>query len=77
MASTVIDFNHPELVARHGSWVRVQVAFYDFLFETGTKLSAVDCREDMIRDFQDGKDPYEKPVRAVEHYWRSADQAAR
>ena len=29
----MIDFSEPRLVAKYGSWVRVQTAFFDFLVE--------------------------------------------
>ena len=33
----MISFHHQELIVEYGSWAKVQVEFYDFLFSTAGK----------------------------------------
>ena len=60
------DFSNARLVARYGSWFAVQVAFYDFLFESSMKYNARQCNEIIREDFADGSDPYKRAKHAVE-----------
>jgi hypothetical protein len=46
------DFGNPKLVERYGSWVRVQVAFYDFIFEEGMGMCAACANPILIEDAQ-------------------------
>ncbi|GAG42902.1 unnamed protein product, partial [marine sediment metagenome] len=33
------SFNEKKLIEKYGNWVRVQVAFYDFLFQKAIEIS--------------------------------------
>ena len=76
-----MKFDHPDLVAKYGSWVRVQVEFYDFLFEKATKLCAEQwtlqeaCDIAMSGGFREGHGFFEASVKAIEGEWRSLDAA--
>ena len=72
-----MNFTHPVLLQKYGSWIRVQVAFYDFLFMKGyPNLNSIsEGKEEMMMDFADGKDPYEKPVRALEKLYNNPNEA--
>jgi len=48
-------FNDERLVEKHGSWVRVQVEFYDFLFQTASAMCESHFREKMFENTKDGK----------------------
>lgn len=52
-------FESKELIAKYGNWVKVQVAFYDFIFEESTKLC---CRHFNEKSFRDGVEYYDKTV---------------
>ena len=74
-----MDFNNPELVAVCGSWVRVQVAFYDFLFQSAMKMCPTHWKEmamdDVSKGFCDGEDFYETSVKAIEAGFSSPEEA--
>lgn len=75
-----MDFQDIKLVEEYGSWVRVQVAFYDFLFETGSKLCPGHLREQALEDMRngkwaDGEDIYEKTMTALEQQFDSPEKA--
>lgn len=75
-----IEFQDSRLVKQFGSWVRVQVAFYDFLFETGTGLCARHFREQLNSEVQagrwaDGEGLYEDTVSALEKTFSSPGEA--
>lgn len=64
-------FNDPEMISFYGSWVRVQVAFYDFLFQHALQLCPEHFREQAIESamdgqFADGEDFYESSVKKIE-----------
>jgi len=72
-------FSDIELIKRFGSWVKVQVAFYDFIFQKATKLCP-ECWKDMavqeICDkFKDSEDFYERSVAAIESHFETFEQA--
>jgi len=69
-----INFADEKLVKKYGSWVKVQVAFYDFLFETGSELCAEHFREQSVAAeilldgaWADGNPIYEKTIAAIEN----------
>lgn len=64
-----------ELINRFGSWVRVQVAFYDFIFQYALELCPKHSAEAMLRGWADGKDPYEDAISAIEGTFKSFDDA--
>jgi len=81
LAPTVVrlPFMEVELVKKYGSWVRVQVAFYDFIFQEGTKICA-DCWkekaiEEIYSGFSDGEDLYERSVKDIEQAFSTPQQA--
>jgi len=64
-----------KLITKFGSWVRVQVAFYDFIFEQALELCPKHATEAMLQGFSDGKDPYEDAVKAIEGKFTSFNEA--
>lgn len=75
----MMNFNDPRLIKKYGNWVRVQVAFYDFIFETATELSAGRWKEqvlaEMVFHFQDGDEVYERSVRMIEKTFHTPELA--
>lgn len=74
-----MNFNDPRLIRKYGSWMRVQVAFYDFLFEIATELCAKHWKEqaiaEMIFSFRDGDNMYERSVKAIEQTFHTQEVA--
>lgn len=64
-----------KLIEKYGSWVRVQVAFYDFIFEQALGLCQKHTTEEMIKNFNDGDDPYEDAIKAIEKKFNSFNEA--
>jgi hypothetical protein len=64
-------FDDDILIKKYGSWVRVQVAFYDFIFQEALKLCPQHAKESFLEGFADGKDPYEDAVKAIEKRFKS------
>ncbi len=64
-----------KLIGKFGSWVRVQVAFYDFIFQEALEMCAQHTKETMIEGFADGQDPYEDAVKAIEGKFKSFGDA--
>ena len=60
-----MNFEDPHLLAHYkGSWVRAQVAFYDFLFETSSTMTPEEFRKESMKavttgEFSDGTEFYE------------------
>src|SRR3972149_4816462 len=60
-----VNFEEPHLLAHYkGSWVRAQVAFYDFLFETSSTMTPEEFRKESMKavttgEFSDGTEFYE------------------
>lgn len=77
--TTVIDFKRPELVAKHGSWIRAQVAFYDFLFTEALKLCPAHFNdlalEKVIAEFVDGENFYEQSIAQIEAAFATPEEA--
>lgn len=76
----VLDFNNAELVEKYGSWVRVQVEFYDFLFASASEMCAQDFRDQANKSFQnggfaDGCDFYETVISKLENLMETPEQA--
>lgn len=59
-------FDELQLVGKYGSWVKVQVAFYDFIFQEGTELCPAHWKEKADKEFKDGGDFYEQSVAQIE-----------
>lgn len=73
-------FNDPALVAIYGSWVRVQVAFYDFLFLSALEMCPECFRQKAVAEamsggFADGEDFYERSVKKIEENLTDFDTA--
>ena len=72
MTDTTLELNFaaPELVAKFGSWMRVQVAFYDFLFAYGFKACPACFNQmattEIIEGFGDGGNVYETAIARIE-----------
>lgn len=76
----MIVFKHPELIKKYGSWVKVQVAFYDFLFTTAISMCAKNIHDTLmleiiIRGFKDGDKPYERLTTILENMFSTEEQA--
>lgn len=76
----MIDFNMKGLVEKHGTWVRVQVEFYDFLFETASELCAKHFREEATQEFLSGgfadtNEFYEVTIGKLEGLFATPEQA--
>jgi len=63
------------LIDRYGSWVRVQVAFYDFIFEEALEQCAKCINDGIVDGFADGKNVYEDAVKAIELKFNSFGEA--
>lgn len=67
-----MNLHHPALISKYGSWVRVQVAFYDFIFKRGTSLCPTHFNRAFVSAaisggrFGDGDDLYETTIKAIE-----------
>lgn len=62
-----MNFNEPKLVNYFGSWVRVQVAFYDFIMKTA--LGKLDLTQEDILDFQNETNNYDRMIaRCVDEF---------
>lgn len=67
--------DNEKMIEKFGSWVRVQVAFYDFIFETALETCASCFNKSIVSDFSDGEDLYEKSVTAIETHFSSFEEA--
>lgn len=72
-------FSDPKLVEYFGSWVRVQVAFYDFIFQQASKLCPALWKDMFLQEtydgFKDGEDLYDRSVAAIESCFDTFEQA--
>jgi hypothetical protein len=63
-------FDNSELIKKCGSWIRVQVAFYDFIFQKATEMCPEcfkgKCLEEVAAGFKDGEFLYESAIKAIE-----------
>lgn len=74
-----MSFNNEGLINKYGSWARVQVAFYDFIFQEGSKMCA-ECfknkaLEEISQGFAKGEDIYEKSIKAIEELYPTFEDA--
>lgn len=78
-----MNFSEPRLVSIYGSWMRVQVAFYDFLFKSAMNLCAKHWNElafeeamtTLKEEFNDGGDMYERSIKAIMNLYQKPDDA--
>ena len=75
-----LDFSNKKLVSRFGSWPRVQVAFYDFIFQVGCNMCPKHFRETAKAEalsgkFAEGEDLYERTVSNIEEIFKNPDEA--
>jgi hypothetical protein len=74
-----LPFDDPALVAKYGSWMRVQVAFYDYIFRIGTELCAKHWKELALKEvadqFADGGDLYERSAKGIMYKFKTAQSA--
>lgn len=73
-------FDNPKLIEKFGSWIEVQVAFYDFIFMEASEMCPECFRKQAIENvmdgkFADGEDIYEQSIKAIEKTWESFDLA--
>lgn len=69
------QFDDPELVAIFGSWVRVQVAFYDFITQQGMGMCAEHLKQELFEQYHDGGNAYETMIKSVEAAFPSMVEA--
>lgn len=80
MADISLDFTNINLVAKYGTWVKVQVAFYDFIFQESINMCPEHFREKAMQEmcdggFADGEDIYEASVRQIEGMFNTPGKA--
>lgn len=68
----MINFNDKRLIEIHGDWVRVQVAFYDFLFTTATNVCP-SCFNEKI--FKEGSPTYDNFIYIINEYFPDQNNA--
>lgn len=75
----MLNLLDPRLISIYGSWIRVQVAFYDFLFESSMEYDAETLtkvsREVMESGLVDGEGLYEEFVKKIASRFESPQQA--
>lgn len=74
------DFSNRRLVAKYGSWMKVQVAFYDFLFTTATQMHPGCFNKSIQRDvaagkWADGQSAYDVTIATIEQVFPRDRQA--
>ena len=74
-----MSFDDESLVKKYGSWIKVQVAFYDFIFQEASKMCADCFKNKMLKEisqgFADGEDVYEKSIKAIEELYPTFEDA--
>lgn len=70
-----VYFDDTNLTKKHHSWVRVQVDFYDFIFEQALNACTTCIKEELAAEFHDGSIPYERTIRAIEQKFPSFEDA--
>lgn len=74
-----MNFNDKRLVEKHGTWVKVQVEFYDFLFKTAQNLCPHHWKgkalEAAVNDFRGGTEFYDDSVKSIEDHFDSQEDA--
>ena len=75
----LLNFSTPKLLHKYGSWARVQVAFYDFIFRQGSGMCS-GCFKDkalseVLEGFCDGGGVYEETVKAIEKIYPNPQDA--
>jgi hypothetical protein len=68
-------FDAASLVEKYGSPIRVQVAFYDFLFEKALNKPVHGFALETIKSFEEGGDFYESTVKKIEELYPSLTTA--
>jgi len=73
-------FEDKRLIEKFGSWTRVQVAFYDFIFKHALNLCPRHFREKAQEEaatggFADGENLYERSVKIIEETFPSFESA--
>ncbi len=72
----MINFNDPNLLRKYGNWVKVQVAFYDFLFRTATELEPSAFNKlSTIDEFADGEDAYDMAIKMIDKTFLTPEKA--
>ncbi len=66
-----IDFSRLDLVQHFGSWVKVQVAFYDFIFTSSLKMGA----KEFNKRWRDGETVYERAAKAIARTYKTPEAA--
>jgi len=72
-------FSDEVLIKKYGSWVKVQVAFYDFIFQYAMKMCPKCWKkkglEELFSGFADGENLYERSVIAIEKAFPNFESA--
>ncbi len=65
-----------KLVDKYGSWIRVLVAFYDFIFIEANELCATHLNEALQNhEFKDGESLYENMIEKIKDKYSSEIEA--
>lgn len=74
-----MNFNDSDLVKKYGSWIRVQVAFYDYIFSVGANLCANHWNKlaaiEILSGFAEGENLYEQSIKGIEVAFSSPEDA--
>ena len=73
-----MNFSTPALLVKYGSWFRVQVAFYDFLFNAAIELCPEHLNEAMkeeVTSWAESENLYEQTMRIVEKKFKTPEAA--
>lgn len=72
-------FDNKELIKKYGSWIKVQVAFYDFIFQQASELCPECFKnkaiEEISEGFADGEFIYEKSIKAIKKLYPTFEDA--
>lgn len=69
----MINFNYAVLVKKYGSWVRVQIEFYDFIFKTASQMCAAHFNRHGL--FFEGEDFYDEVTEKIEKMFKTTEDA--
>jgi len=71
----MINFRDKFLIQKYGSWVRVQVAFYDFLFTEANKICEHHLNEELLQHWKESDLLYERFISVIQNKWPTPESA--
>ena len=70
------DFDIPSLVKHFGTWMKVQVAFYDFLFISASNLCPAHWNEELgMKNMTDGEAFYDNTTDTIARNFPTSTEA--